>query len=76
MKNATLLLITCLTFPLCAQAETKSTKKGGGAKKVIDMSAPADAGTGDGLISTELGGREVEFFLKVYEARQPGDLAR
>ena len=75
MKTVLFASLACLSLSIYAEAKAKakhhsptpiaaqSSAKG----KTIDMTAPADDTPTDGLISTDLGGKDVQFLASIYE---------
>lgn len=75
MKIAPLVLLTCLALPLCAEAKprakhapaAKSTEPQPAKGKLIDMTAPAGENPEGLIISSELDGRDIQFFQTASE---------
>ncbi len=75
MKIAPLVLLTCLALPLCAEAKpkakhapaTNTTEPQPAKGKLIDMTAPAGENPEGLIISSELNGRDLEFFHNATE---------
>jgi predicted outer membrane protein len=75
MKTVALVLLASLSLAICAEAKTKRTRHAHPSKTVAKTpakpsppaAAPADADAPHGLITTNLDGRDVEFFLTAYE---------
>jgi predicted outer membrane protein len=75
MKIAPLLLLICFALPLCVDAKpkakhpptAKSTEPQPVKGKLIDMTAPAGENPEGLIISTELNGRDIEFFHTALE---------